>query len=732
MIQTTKIHHTSDKFIQTLGDYMTPSSVKNVTEAYEFARLSHGEQKRMSGEPYIVHPVATAQHLAAMRLDSTTIIAALLHDVMEDCNVSYDTLRSKFGNEVAHLVDGATKLKHLDGLANGSQMAKQRENPENRRSANLRKMLVAMAQDVRVILIKLSDRLHNMQTLKYLPENRRKRIARETLDIHAPLAHRLGMNEIKWQLEDEAFRYLMPDEYKAVSKLVARKRAEREQYVNAAVQTIKSELDKSIIESTVYGRAKHLYSIYDKLNRYQKMGKKFNEIHDLIAIRILTEKTDECYRALGVVHTKWRPVNGEFDDYIANPKENMYQSLHTSVMGPGNFPLEVQIRTKNMDKIAQEGVASHWSYKENEVGAPNSEGFEQQMTWLRRILEWQQELSGDEEYLTSVKTDLLGDQIFSYTPKGDVIDLPIGATPLDFAYRIHTELGHNTSGAHINGKMVALNTLLQNGDVVEIKKSHQTKGPSLDWLNPNLHYLSSAGAQSKVRQWFRKQDKKTIIRQGRNILQKELMRLGIESSEPFIASELGMNSVTELLEQLGSAQMPVSRIAEAIDFNETNKKLDKGTFRTVTESKSKGLVVMGEPDTLTRIAQCCSPLQGDEIIGYLTRGQGVTVHRVSCNKTPYPIAPEKVIEVNWGQRANTHPARLTLNAYDRIGLIRDITEVVSSEGINIHRVSSREDEGSNAVTIALTVYIVGVEQLSTLFSKLEAIPSVGSVIRINE
>jgi|TARA_B100001971_G_C18259690_1_gene585539 GTP pyrophosphokinase len=732
MIQTTKIHHTSDKFIQTLGAYMTPSSVKNVTEAYEFARLSHGEQKRMSGEPYIVHPVATAQHLAAMRLDSTTIIAALLHDVMEDCNVSYDTLRSKFGNEVAHLVDGATKLKHLDGLANGSQMAKQRQNPENRRSANLRKMLVAMAQDVRVILIKLSDRLHNMQTLKYLPENRRKRIARETLDIHAPLAHRLGMNEIKWQLEDEAFRYLMPDEYKLVSKLVARKRAEREQYVNAAVQTIKSELDKSIIESTVYGRAKHLYSIYDKLNRYQKMGKKFDEIHDLIAIRILTEQTDECYGALGVVHTKWRPVNGEFDDYIANPKENMYQSLHTSVMGPGNFPLEVQIRTKNMDKIAQEGVASHWSYKENEVGAPNSEGFEQQMTWLRRILEWQQELSGDEEYLTSVKTDLLGDQIFSYTPKGDVIDLPIGATPLDFAYRIHTELGHNTSGAHINGKMVALNTLLQNGDVVEIKKSHKAKGPSLDWLNPNLHYLSSAGAQSKVRQWFRKQDKKAIIRQGRNILQKELMRLGIESSEPFIASELGMNSVTELLEQLGSARMPVSRIAEAIDFNETNKNLDKGTFRTVTESKSKGLVVMGEPDTLTRIARCCSPLHGDEIIGYLTRGQGVTVHRLSCNNTPYPIAPEKVIEVNWGQRANTHPARLTLDAYDRIGLIRDITEVVSSEGINIHRVSSREDEGSNAVTIALTVYIVGVEQLSTLFSKLEAIPSVGSVIRINE
>jgi len=732
MIQTTKIHHTSDKFIQTLGAYMTPSSVKNVTEAYEFARLSHGEQKRMSGEPYIVHPVATAQHLAAMRLDSTTIIAALLHDVMEDCNVSYDTLRSKFGNEVAHLVDGATKLKHLDGLANGSQMAKQRQNPENRRSANLRKMLVAMAQDVRVILIKLSDRLHNMQTLKYLPENRRKRIARETLDIHAPLAHRLGMNEIKWQLEDEAFRYLMPDEYKLVSKLVARKRAEREQYVNAAVQTIKSELDKSIIESTVYGRAKHLYSIYDKLNRYQKMGKKFDEIHDLIAIRILTEKIDECYGALGVVHTKWRPVNGEFDDYIANPKENMYQSLHTSVMGPGNFPLEVQIRTKNMDKIAQEGVASHWSYKENEVGAPNSEGFEQQMTWLRRILEWQQELSGDEEYLTSVKTDLLGDQIFSYTPKGDVIDLPIGATPLDFAYRIHTELGHNTSGAHINGKMVALNTLLQNGDVVEIKKSHKAKGPSLDWLNPNLHYLSSAGAQSKVRQWFRKQDKKAIIRQGRNILQKELMRLGIESSEPFIASELGMNSVTELLEQLGSARMPVSRIAEAIDFNETNKNLDKGTFRTVTESKSKGLVVMGEPDTLTRIARCCSPLHGDEIIGYLTRGQGVTVHRLSCNNTPYPIAPEKVIEVNWGQRANTHPARLTLDAYDRIGLIRDITEVVSSEGINIHRVSSREDEGSNAVTIALTVYIVGVEQLSTLFSKLEAIPSVGSVIRINE
>ena len=605
-------------------------------------------------------------------------------------------------------------------------MAIEINTPERTRSATLRKILIAMTKDVRVVLIKLSDRLHNMQTLKYLPVSRQLRIARETLDIHAPLAHRLGMNEIKWKLEDESFRYLNPENYKTISKLVARKRLEREKYVNAAVESLRTELEKSNIKSLIYGRAKHLYSIYKKINRYQEIGRKFNEIHDLFALRILTNNVDDCYKTLGIVHSKWKPLQGEFDDYIGNPKENMYQSLHTSVIGPGNYSMEIQIRTKEMEKIAQEGVASHWSYKEGEKNVTNGNNFEQQITWLKQILEWQQEFTEDEEYMSSVKTDILSDQVFVYTPKGDVIDLPIGATPLDFAYRVHTELGHNATKAYVNNKIVALNTILQNGDLVEIKKSRKNKGPNINWLNPELNFLSSIGAQSKVRQWFNKQNKNVIEREGKKILKKELTRLSIDLSESEISKKMDFTTTKELIEALGSGKIPITRIAEAIDRTEINPKNNNFSVQPGV------LVVIGEQDLLTKIARCCNPIHGDEIIGYLTRNQDVTVHKITCNNAKYSLKPEKIVDVNWGEYTTTYSARLIVNAYDRVGLIRDITMVVSSEGVNIHKITSSENKGSNAVNIAMTVYTRGVEQLSKLFSRLEAIPGIESVIRINE
>ena len=715
-----------NKLKTTLELYLNPTQIEEINDVLDFAENSHKDQKRISGEPYIIHPIATAQNLAEMKLDTTTIKGALLHDVIEDCNVSYNEIEELFGSEVAYIVDGATKLKNIDKINENSQMAIEINTPQRTRSATLRKILIAMTKDVRVVLIKLSDRLHNMQTLKYLPVSRQLRIARETLDIHAPLAHRLGMNEIKWKLEDESFRYLNPENYKTISKLVARKRLEREKYVNAAVESLRTELEKSNIKSLIYGRAKHLYSIYKKINRYQEIGRKFNEIHDLFALRILTDNVDDCYKTLGIVHSKWKPLQGEFDDYIGNPKENMYQSLHTSVIGPGNYSMEIQIRTKEMEKIAQEGVASHWSYKEGEKNVTNGNNFEQQITWLKQILEWQQEFTEDEEYMSSVKTDILSDQVFVYTPKGDVIDLPIGATPLDFAYRVHTELGHNATRAYVNNKIVALNTILQNGDLVEIKKSRKNKGPNINWLNPELNFLSSIGAQSKVRQWFNKQNKNVIEREGKKILKKELTRLSIDLSESEISKKMDFTTTKELIEALGSGKIPITRIAEAIDRTEINPKNNNFSVQPGV------LVVIGEQDLLTKIARCCNPIHGDEIIGYLTRNQDVTVHKITCNNAKYSLKPEKIVDVNWGEYTTTYSARLIVNAYDRVGLIRDITMVVSSEGVNIHKITSSENKGSNAVNIAMTVYTRGVEQLSKLFSRLEAIPGIESVIRINE
>ncbi len=722
----------SKALLDSVSAYLPADRASIVEVALNYASNAHQGQLRESGEPFIEHPIATALRLADMRLDTTTIQAALLHDVIEDCGISFQQLESDFGNDVAKLVDGVTKLKRLDMISENSAMLKQIAKPEATRAASLRKMLVAMADDVRVVLIKLSDRLHNMQTLQYLPTPKQQRISRETLDIYSPLAHRLGMSDIKWQLEDEAFRYLMPRQYKSISRLVSRKRAEREIYTEAAVKAIEIPLNNATIPCAVEGRVKHLYSTYNKLERYERMGRKFDEIYDLIAIRVITKSIEDCYAALGVVHSKWRPVPGQFDDYIASPKENMYQSLHTSVRGPGRYPIEVQIRTQDMHEVAEGGVASHWMYKEDEDTTRRSDNSETKMSWLRQLLDWQRELSGDDEYLATVKTDILQDQVFVYTPKGDVKDLPSGATPIDFAYRIHTDLGHNTVGAVVNGKLTALNTPLNNGDVVEIRKARISRGPSLDWLNGDLGYLTTASAQTKVKQWFRKQERNSNIRRGKDLLKKELRRLGIRYNEKEIAKSLDYENFNDLAESLGVGQISVARVADTLSPQPDEifkPNIDPSNPPT---DQTKGLVVMGESGLLTRIAKCCSPVYGDEITGYLTRGKGVTVHRHNCAILRDPKNSERHIPVAWGHYETTYASRLRIEAFDRVGLIRDITNVVSSENVNIHSLTSSEDDKTNACTVSLTVYTSGVEQLSRLFARVETIPGVDSVFRVSE
>jgi GTP diphosphokinase / guanosine-3',5'-bis(diphosphate) 3'-diphosphatase len=730
---TTQQSPSAAALITSVHKYLPADRASAVETALNYAINAHSGQERDSGEPFVEHPIATALRLADMRLDTTTIQAALLHDVIEDCGISFQEIEAEFSTEVAKLVDGVTKLKRLDMISENSAMMRQIATPEATRAASLRKMLVAMAEDVRVVLIKLSDRLHNMQTLKHLPVPKQQRISRETLEIYSPLAHRLGMNDIKWQLEDEAFRYLMPRQYKSISRLINRKRAEREIYTEAAVKAIKGPLEKSNIECIVDGRVKHLYSTYNKLQRYERMGRKFDEIYDLIAIRVVANTIGDCYAALGVVHSKWRPVPGQFDDYIASPKENMYQSLHTSVRGPGNYPIEVQIRTQDMHDIAEEGVASHWMYKEGEEGNLPEDNFETKMAWLRQLLDWQREVSGDEEYLSTVKTEILQDQVFVYTPQGDVKDLPAGATPIDFAYRIHTDLGHNTNGAIVNGKLTALNTPLNNGDVVEIKTtSRKNRGPVLDWLNPDLGYLVTGSARTKIKTWFRKQERQSNIRRGTELLKKELKRLGLKYDKKDIVDSLDYESFDHLTEALGIGQITVSRVAETLSpAPDEVFEPELATGKPPTD-QSKGLVVMGESGLLTRIARCCNPVHGDDITGYLTRGRGVTVHRGSCPILRDSQDSDRHMEVAWGHYDTTYASRLQIEAYDRVGLIRDITNVVSSENVNIRSLTSDEDDKTNACTVSLTVYTTGVEQLSRLFSRVETIPGVESIFRVSE
>jgi len=701
-------------------EYLPSEKIPLVEEAYHFASEAHQGQVRKSGEPYVEHPLQVALILTELQLDSSSLAAALLHDVPENCGIPISEIEAKFGLEIAKLVDGTTKLGKLPRTGEGVATSELQ-------MENLRKMLVAMAEDLRVVFIKLADRLHNMRSLDALSPEKQHRIARETSEIYAPLAHRLGIWELKWQLEDLSFHYLEPMKYRQIANMIAARRAQRENLIAQVIKILRGEFDKIGVMAEISGRPKHIYSINQKMEKYSALGKHFNDIHDLLALRILVNTIPDCYSAVGVIHSLWRPLPSEFDDYIANPKPNGYQSLHTAVMYPGTIPLEIQIRTYDMHHIAEYGMAAHWRYKEDEK---NDIHFEQRIAWLRQLIEWHRELSGAEDFLESVKTDILIDQVFVYTPKGEIKDLPKGSTPLDFAYRIHTELGHRCIGAKVNGRLVSLNYQLNNADVVEIMTTKGNKGPSRDWLSHHLGYTKTSHAREKIRQWFKKQERAENIERGRDILEKELRRLGMKLSErvelaklfkydnvdDFLAA-IGYGGITtrHIVLKLAAQQEPPEVIAEA----------------TAHKPPTSAIRVLGVGDMLINLAQCCHPVPGDKIIGYVTRSRGVTVHREDCYSVIHEDEKDRLIPVEWGQTDSVYPVSIEVQALDRVGLIRDITAIVAEEKVSIAAISLTNHK-DDTMSAFLTLNTKGLAQLSRLLSRIDGVRGVISIARLGD
>ncbi len=720
-----------DAVLARAAEYLPADRLDAITQAYEFAEKCHEGQLRKTGDPYITHPVSVAYMVAHLELDQQALMAALLHDVQEDCGVPNDVIASTFGERVAKLVDGLTKLDKLPMNVGGIDPAR-----GTLQAQNLRKMFLAMAEDISVVLIKLCDRLHNMRTLWAFPPEKQRRIALETQEIFAPLANRLGVWQIKWELEDLAFRYLEPEKYREIADLLASKRVTRERYIREASAILKEHLDAAGIRAEISGRAKHIASIYNKMNRYSEQSKTFDQIYDLLAVRIFVDSVGECYHALGIIHSIWRPIPGQFDDYIGNPKDSMYQSLHTTVVGPHGRPLEIQIRTYEMHRVAEYGVAAHWRYKEGSKTGRDDE----RIAWLRQLLDWQRDLTGADDFVESVKTDIFHDQVFVYTPKGDVLDLPAGATPLDFAYRVHTDLGHQTVGAKVNGRMVSLNSQLKNGDVVDVMRSRASKGPSRDWLNANLGYVRTTHSKEKIRQWFRKQERAENIDRGRELIEKEMRRLGLDLSErqeqlltmfpyptweDFLAAlGYGGVSTSSIARKMGAAIAEEEAVAEPA-LPPAPEKMAPATLG------SPGMRVLGVGNLLTTMARCCNPLPGDQILGYVTRTRGVTVHRADCHNVLNEEEHERIVEVEWGTVAKLYPVSVRIEAWDRVGLLRDITTVVTEDKVNMVGVRTVEN-GDGSVTILATLETTGIEQLSRLLSRIEILRGVRSVDRAQE
>jgi len=699
--------------------YLSPDKLAIVREAYEFALKAHEGQLRRSGEPYLQHPLETAAILADLKLDATSIAAALLHDVPEDCGVPMEEIEAKFGPEVAKLVDGVTKLSHISG-----QVA-EKPSRDDLQAESLRKMLVAMAEDLRVVFIKLADRLHNMRTLEALPLARRRAVARETLEVYGPLAHRLGIGRIQSELEDLAFYNLEPLKYRHIKHLLTRREAEQELLVKDAVETLQKELENAGLKAKVSGRSKSVYSIHRKIERYAQLGRNLDDIHDIIAIRVLVEKVDECYHALGIVHNLWHPISAEFNDYIATPKENGYRSLHTTVMC-FNVPLEVQVRTSEMHESAEYGLSAHWVYKE---GVKQDE-FGQRISRIRQLLEWHKEITGTAQFLELVKADVFQDQVFVYTPKGEIKNLPAGSTPVDFAYHIHSGLGHRCIGAKVNGKLVPLTTYLRNGDTVDIMVGKHDKGPSRDWLNANLGYVNTSRARERIRQWFKKEARSENIERGREILEKEMKRLRIDlGNREELAHLFKYEDVDDFYAAIGYGDLSASQVTLKLAVQEEQPKVT-GPLPSAAAAPL-GIKVLGSGDLLTRLAKCCSPLPGDDIVGYITRTTGVTVHRKDCPNIIHEKERERLVEVEWGRTDQLYPVWIRVDAWDRVGLVRDITTVVSNEGVNIASMKSL-GHGDNSASVFLTIETKGVAQLSRLLSKIEAIGGVTNVVRGSE
>lgn len=721
---------TVDAVIERLQGYQQDAPVERIRAAYQYAQEAHEGQLRASGEPYIAHPLSVAQILTELQVDGTAIIAALLHDVVEDTTRTLLDVEKMFGKDVALLVDGVTKLSRIEH---------EYKSKEDQQLENYRKMFLAMAKDIRVVLIKLADRMHNMRTLRHVPEAKQRRIAQETLEIFAPLAHRLGIFNMKWELEDLAFRYLEPEKYYELVERVKQKRKERQALIDEAVGMLKDRLTAVQVRADIQGRPKHFYSIFRKM---QKDNRDLSEIYDLLALRILVDEVKDCYGALGIVHTVWKPMPGRFKDYIAMPKSNLYQSLHTTVIGPGGQPLEIQIRTRDMHQISEYGIAAHWRYKEGGKGAQKN--FDSKMSWLRQLLEWQQDLRDPHEFMESIKLDVFADEVFVFTPKGDVVDLPAGSVPIDFAYRIHTDVGHRCVGAKVNGKLVPLEHKLTNGDIVEVMTSKNSAGPSRDWLN----IVASSDTRNKIRQWFKKVKREENVVKGREMLEREARKLGYDrdlfKAEYLqeVVKKLNMGTDEDLFATLGFGGIAVSTVlAKLIDLHK--RAVKKATPPDLTQilaelkpkntkaKSSHGILVEGEGGLMVRMSRCCNPVRGDMIVGYITRGRGISVHRADCpNVTMHVSQEDRMIDVHWdiGTGDTQYKVSIEVNCLDRPGVLSELIGLAAESKINISAINAKTLKSKTAL-INLVLEIMNLNQLEHIMTKMRRVKDVYSVYR---
>ena len=717
------------EFMEYIDTYLTDDECNQVLKAFELADKAHEGQFRASGEPYIMHPLAVADILAHLQIDHITLMAALMHDVVEDTSYSKEDLEEMFGSEVAFLVDGVTKLNQF-----------QYETKEDRQMENYRKMILAMAKDVRVVVIKLGDRLHNMRTLKHMRSDKQKRIAKETLEIFAPLAHRLGIFNVKWELEDLSFRYLEPEKYYDLVDQMKQKRQVREDIVNDTMSQLTKALGEAHIKADIKGRPKHFYSIYKKM---KKDNRDLSQIYDLLAVRVIVDSIPDCYAVLGIAHSLWKPLPYRFKDYISMPKSNMYQSLHTTVIGTKGKPVEIQIRTWEMHRVSEYGVAAHWRYKEGNKNGDKE--FDQKVAWLRQVLEWQ-DTSNPTELVNALKLDVFSGEVFVFTPKGDVVKLPIGSVPLDFAYRVHTDVGHRCVGAKVNGKIVPLDYTLQNGDIVDIITSKTSK-PSLDWLN----IVGSSESKSKIRNWFKRENKAENIEKGLEALEKEAKRLNYSWKELIadnrlqqVTKQLKAGIEEEMFAACGYGGIPVStvllRLIELYKKSKEAEESKRSTAQILEKLKSQGqkktkngtgVLVKGEAGVMVRMAKCCNPVPGDDIIGYITRGRGVSVHRSDCcslGHTPEDL--ERMIEVAWdGASSESFHVGIDIQAYDRAGILMEVMAVLSELKITITNINAKVQEDTKNVSINVTVDIRDISQLDFVMTKLRRIREVYTVQR---
>lgn len=708
---------TIDDLIEKIKTYNPNVDETEIRSAYELARVNHQGQKRNSGEDYIIHPLHVAMILADMNMDSATIIAGLLHDTIEDTSVTYEDIEKKFGKEIAELVDGVTKLKKLNYKSKAEKQAE-----------NIRKMVLAMAKDIRVIIVKLADRLHNMRTLEYMTEAKKIEKATETLEIYAPIADRLGMSRVKWELEDLSLRYLDPDEYYKLVDMVNKRRKEREELINSIIDTLKVNLERVGIKCEINGRPKNFYSIYKKM---KVKGKVFDEIYDLSAVRILTNDIKDCYGALGVVHTLWKPIPGRFKDYIAMPKPNNYQSLHTTVIDNNGETFEVQIRTYQMHQTAEYGIAAHWKYK---TGQTKTTSFDENLTWLRQLMEWQKDLNDPNDFMDTLKVDFFADEVFVFSPKGDVINLPEGSTPIDFAYRIHTQVGNTCVGAKVNGRIVPLSYKLSSGNIVDII-TNSNSGPSLDWLN----IVKSNQAKKKISQYFKIKDRDKNIEKGKEILEKEAKRLNYNVNEFLkdewideVRAKLNVSTIDDLYAALGFGTVKLSQVtAKLIDiYNRFNKKPIKNIVKSKRKVQKSGIDVKGVDGVKVRIAKCCTPVPGDDIIGYITIGRGISVHRADCPNVNNNVEESRIVQVSWQKdEANSYEAAIEVRALDKPNVIGDVANRINEAKLNMTSLNARSTRDGDAI-VDVILEITNIDELEGIIEKLKRVKNVFDVYRM--